>query len=249
MLRIIIAEDDQAMRLILKKTLAKMPGVNVVGEASNGKELIQMVETLEPNVVILDVEMPEMNGVDASKEIFDINPNIFIIFATAFDNYTHEAFQVYAFDYILKPFKLERLKNTINRIIDLKAIREAKSVFKGPEISAKNQDLKLMVQSNEKFNVINVYDILLITRHERKTRIFTRKEVVDTYEPLKDLEERLDDRVFFRSHKGYIVNVNAVTEMQPWGDRTYLIKFANLKETALITFDKVKKFKEKYCIL
>ena len=93
----------------------------LIGEAVDRRQLIQMAEELKPEVVFLDVDMPEFNGVEAAREIFDINPKIFFIFATAYNCYTQEAVEVYAFDYLVKPFNLERIRWTIKRIQALKA--------------------------------------------------------------------------------------------------------------------------------
>jgi two-component system LytT family response regulator len=192
--------------------------------------------------------MPEMNGVEASQEIFDIDPKIFIIFATAFDRYTHEAFQVYAFDYLIKPFNLGRIQQTMERIRELHAGREQASFFDRSAVQSGKKIFKLIVQSNDRCNFINIHDVILITRIERKTVIYTLQGCIKTYEPLQQLGERLKSDNFFRCHKGYIINTDMVTEISPWGHKTYLVKLANTKETALMTLQKAKEFREKYCL-
>ncbi|VBB05136.1 Hypothetical protein LUCI_0343 [Lucifera butyrica] len=249
MLKVIIAEDDSMMRLILRRTLAEMAGVSIVGEAENGRQLVQMVEEREPDVVFLDVDMPEMNGIEASREIFDINSKVFLIFATGYNCYTHEAFEVYAFDYLVKPFDLERVQRTVRRIIEMKAARDQVSVIKPEKPAFRGENLKLRVLSNEKSIFINIPDIVLITRTERKTMIHvTGESVVQTYEPLQKLEDRLKEHNFFRCHKGFIINPDMVVEIIPWGNKTYLVKLANTKETALMTWDHVKEFQKRYCV-
>ena len=111
MLRIIIVDDEEKMRYILKKALLKVPGITIVGEAQNGTEAIQLVEEVRPDGVFMDVEMPEMNGIDAAKLIADIDPKCMIVFITAYQEYMPEAFALYAFDYIVKPFQLKRLQS------------------------------------------------------------------------------------------------------------------------------------------
>ena len=248
MLKIILAEDDPAMRIVLKKSLNDIPGLEVVGEVENGKQLIQMVEKVNPDVVFVDVDMPEMNGVDAAKEIFDINPKIFIVFATAYDSYTHEAFEVYAFDYLVKPFKLERIRQTMERIKKLKADREKTGFLARPVSQFQNENLKLKIQSNDRCHFVNIQDIILITRIERKTVIYTKQDTIKTYESLQQLAERLKNCNFFRCHKGYIINKDMVTEILPWGNKTYIAKLANTKETALMTLEKAKEFRKRFCV-
>lgn len=247
MLKVIIADDDPLMRRVLKNVIEKLSGISIVGEAENGRQLVKMVEELEPEVIFLDIDMPEVNGIEASKEIFDINPNIFLIFATGFNCYAREAFEVYAFDYLVKPFDLERIQQTIKRIKKLKTEREA--VLKWERTLSREENLKLKVLSNDKSTFINVSDIIFITRNERKTMIHVIGDmVVQTYEPLLRFEECLEKHHFFRCHKGFIINPDMVMELSPWGNKTYLVKLANTKETALMTLEHAKEFQSRYCI-
>lgn len=248
MLKVLIAEDDPAMRLVLKKCLIGISGLEITGEAENGRQLMQLVEEMKPDVVFVDVDMPEMTGVEAAKEIFDIDPKIFIIFATAYDNYTHEAFHVYAFDYLVKPFDLERIRQTMGKIKELKAERDKTGFFKRLAKQLGKDNFKLMIPANDRYNFVNMQEIILISRINRKTVIFTTHGIVKTYESLQKLGERLKNDHFFRCHKGYIINTDMVTEISPWGHKTYLVKLANTNETALMTFDKAREFREKYCI-
>jgi len=248
MLKIIIAEDDPAMRLVLKQVLNEIPNVEIIGEAENGKQLIQMTKELKPDVIFVDVDMPEVNGVEAARVIFEHNPRVAIIFVTAYDNYMQEAFQVYAFDYLIKPFDLERINQTVNRIIELKAESYHENFVKDISQQLDCQGQKFMISSNEKCSLVNIKDIILITRVEHKTNIYTTQGIFSTYESLKQIYERVDSNKLFRCHKGYIINVGFVKEITPWGKKTYSIKMANTEETAQITLEKLKVFREKYCI-
>jgi DNA-binding LytR/AlgR family response regulator len=111
------------------------------------------------------------------------------------------------------------------------------------------QNVKLKVSSNEKSTFINIPDIVLITRNERKTTIHVAGgSMVQTYEPLHNLEKRLKKYRFFRCHKGFIVNPDMVMELSPWGNKTYLVKLSNTKETALMTLENAKEFHRRYCL-
>jgi DNA-binding LytR/AlgR family response regulator len=249
MLKVIIADDAPLMRRVLKHALTEIPGVSIVGEAENGRQLVQMVEELEPEVVFLDIDMPEVNGIEASKEIFDINPNIFIVFATGFNCYACEAFEVYAFDYLVKPFNLERVRQTVKRIKNLKIQREQVGLLKREKNLCREENLKLKVLYNDKSTFINVHDIIFITRSERKTLIYVTGDiVVQTYDPLQKFEECLEKHRFFRCHRGFIINPDMVMELSPWGNKTYLVKLANTKETALMTLEHAKEFQNRYCL-
>lgn len=248
MLKVILAEDDHNMRLVLNNVLSKFPEVEIIGEVDNGKQLIEMVEQIKPEIIFLDVDMPEMNGLDAAKEICEVNPQIFIVFATAYANYTHEAFGVYAFDYLVKPFKLDRIKQTMQKILKLKNNLKREGLKSVNVSNLIGNQGKLAVQSNDICNFVNISDIVFMTRAERKTVIHTLQDKFTTYESLQQLEERLKGRNFFRCHKGYIINSEMVLEISPWGNKTYLVKLANTKETALMTIEKAKEFRDKYCL-
>ena len=97
-IRVLIADDNEAMRLIERKMIGKVEGFTLVGEAKDGLECIEMVERLRPQIVFLDVEMPGKTGVEAARIIQDMDPSIILIFATAPDEYMGDAFEVYAFD-------------------------------------------------------------------------------------------------------------------------------------------------------
>ena len=105
-IRVVIADDEEGMRLIERKMIERVEGMKLVGEAKNGRELVELVEKLKPQLVFLDVEMPEMTGVEAARVIQDTNPQTVLVFATAHDDYMADAFEVYAFDYLIKPFRM-----------------------------------------------------------------------------------------------------------------------------------------------
>ena len=119
MIEVLIVDDDFGMRRVLRKALSKNEDFKVVGEAENGLVGIELFKEKKPDVVFMDVEMPEMNGCECAKNIFDINPKTKIIFATAYEGFMQEAFDVYAFDYLVKPFAfvelLARIRNILRR--------------------------------------------------------------------------------------------------------------------------------------
>lgn len=125
-LRVLIADDDAGMRTVMRKIIAKVQGFTLVAEAGDGKTALELTEQIKPNVVFLDVEMPEMSGVECARAIQDMDPSIVIIFATAHDTYMGDAFEVYAFDYLVKPFKVDRVIQTLERARDRLLRRDAR---------------------------------------------------------------------------------------------------------------------------
>jgi len=107
---------------------------------------------------------------------------------------------------------------------------------------------KLAVQLSNNSIFVNPLDIIFITRKDRKTLIFTTQGTYAINESLEKVEQRLNSETFFRCHKGFIVNIEMVKEFNPWGNKTYLVKLMNTDETALVTLEKAKEFRQKYCI-
>jgi len=241
-LKVMIADDDTGMRMVLKKAISKIEGFITVGEAEDGESALQLYELERPQIVFLDVEMPVVNGVECAKRIADIDPKAFIIFATAHEEYMPDAFEVYAFDYIVKPFKIERLHQTLLKI---KATTAESSNGRGSiKISGVKNPGKLMIRNKEGISLLNLEDIILIQREDRSTVIYTVEGRFPTSEGLSDLEERLDKAIFFRCHKSYIINLSAVSKIFPYGRWTFIIKLKGTDKDALLTYDKYEELEK-----
>ena len=239
-LRVLIADDDTGMRSVMRKIIAKVEGFALVAEAGDGRTAIELVEKLKPNVVFLDVEMPEMSGVECARAIQDMNPAIIIIFATAHDTYMGDAFEVYAFDYLVKPFKVERVIQTLERARDRLGQRGEKPadtpVRRGPACAVEG---RLMLRHREGVTFIDLRDILLVQREDRSTVLYTADgERYVTGDSLAEMEERLNSDAFFRCHKSYIVNLNHIDSISPYGRWTYIIRLRGTDRDALITHER-----------
>ncbi len=240
--RVLIADDDKGMRLVLKKALSKVEGFELIGEAEDGNAAFCFSESFRPDVIFMDVEMPLLNGIECAKKVMDINPKTIIIFATAHDEYMSDAFEVYAFDYLVKPFKLERVNQTLERIKSLSAnlIEQPVKQFGNP-----NRVLeKLVIKNKDGINFINMNEIILIQREDRSTAIYTTDERYITSDSLSDLEERLDSSIFFRSHKSYIINLLLIQKIFPYGRWTYVLKLKNTDKDALLTHERYEELQK-----
>lgn len=242
-LRVLLADDDEGMRLVIKRLVEKTEGFELCGEAHNGREALELFERERPQVVFLDVEMPELDGVECARQIFDTDPRVTIIFATAHEHYMKEAFEVYAFDYLVKPFKVERARETLSKVL-ARAMQRGSAVMKTEEVTPRGIR-KLMVRHKDGISLIDADEIVLIQREERSTVIFTSRGVrVATSETLSELHERLDKNLFIRSHKSYIINLSMVYEVYPYGRWTYIAKLKNTELDALITHDRFEEIEK-----
>ena len=244
-IRVLIADDDAGMRLILRKKIEKTEGFEIAAEASDGQEVMVLFDAVRPDVVFLDVDMPERSGVECARLIQDADPGCMLIFATGHEEYMGEAFEVYAFDYLVKPFKLERLEHTLLRIRDRilklgEAERKPAPVLKNRAASA----ARLMLKHREGVSFVDVKDILLVQREDRSTVMYTedggRYVLPDT---LSEMEERLNPELFFRCHKSYIVNLERIRDITPYGRWTYIIRLEGTEHDALITTKNMKNWK------
>lgn len=247
-MRVIIADDDAGMRSVMRHIIEKVEGFTLVGEAQDGEDTLVQVDRLKPHVVFLDVEMPKLSGVDCARAIQDMNPSTIIIFATAHDAYMSDAFEVYAFDYLVKPFKVERVIQTLERIRERFLCRTAppEDVPKAIVADRKPINGRLMLRHREGVSFIDLNDILLVQREDRATVLYTREEDgrFVTGDSLGEMEERLPKDAFFRCHKSYIINLNHIKDITPYGRWTYVVRLHGTKHDALITHEKYEELEQ-----
>lgn len=238
LIRIAIADDDSGMRLVMKKIIEKSGGYELVGEAVNGEEMLKLFDEEHPQAVILDVEMPLMDGIQCARAIQDRAPLTIIIFATAHEQYMGDAFEVYAFDYLLKPFKVDRALRTLE-LIKMRLNHSGAAELPKRISPARPAPERLMLRHKEGVAFIDLDSILLIQREDRMSVIYTEDEQrYITSDSLSELEERLPDETFFRSHKSYIVNIDHILSITPYGRWTYVVKLRGTQHDALITHER-----------
>lgn len=205
-MRVIIADDNNEAALHLKKIIEEVCGVSVIGIAKTGREAVKMAELYEPEVIFMDVAMPDMNGIDAARELSKIQPDLYYVFVTAYPDFALKAFELYSFDYILKPFDEKRIKKTVRRL---------------KEKTAKQPLDNLAVRVGNRRVILNLHEILYIEKQLSKILIKTTAgEEYLTFGDLKMLEIKLGPQNFFRCHKGYLVNLKQIREIIASG-RTY----------------------------
>lgn len=239
MIRIAIADDDAGMRLVFSKLIERAEGFEKVGEAENGLKMVELFQKEKPQVVVLDVEMPEMDGIACARSIQDMCPTTVIIFATAHEGYRADAFELYAFDYLVKPFKVERALQTLARVKE--RIEQAEAAQRSQNDTAATQPhQRLMLKHKDGVSFVDLADILLVQREDRMTVIYAlddKRYVVS--DALGEFEKRLPQDMFIRTHKSYIVNLRHVDSILPYGRWTYIIKMRGTRQDALITHDKL----------
>ena len=247
LISVLIADDDPGMRLILRKKIQGTDGFFVIGEAVTGDETMTLYDKLNPQVVFLDVDMPGKTGVECAHLIQDQNPACILIFATGHEEYMGEAFEVYAFDYLVKPIKLDRLEQTLSRIYDRLHRVRLSPLTPSPKPASASSAGRLMLRHKEGVTFVSVEDILLVQREERATVIYTEnggRYVLS--ENLSETEARLDPEIFFRCHKSYIINLRHIRNITPYGRWTYVVQLEGTDHDALITHEKYEELEKKF---
>ena len=236
-IRILIADDDPGMRTVMRKLAERAEGYELVGEAGDGERLLELYEETRPDVVLMDVEMPGMTGIECAKVIQDRNPRTVLVFATAHEQYMRSAFEVYAFDYLVKPFKLERALNTLSLIRERLTAQSPVPEPVRPHPTAASG--RLMLKHREGLSFLDIPSILLIQREERASVLYLSDgSRYVTSDSLGELEQRLPEEMFFRCHKSYIVNLNHIDSIAPYGRWTYIVKLRGTDRDALITHER-----------
>ncbi|MCB9195406.1 MAG: response regulator [Flavobacteriales bacterium] len=208
-MKAIIVDDERLARKELTNLLESFPDVQIIGECSNGKEAIDFINEQKPDIVFMDIEMPEMNGFEVLEKI-DKTPAV--VFVTAYNDYAIKAFEVNAADYLVKPVDPNRLKETIEKIksdnqeIDVEAL-ERQHLTAGDQI---------FIKDGEKCWFIKLEEIKLFESEGNYVRIYFRNFKPLVLKSLNNLEVKLDQRIFFRANRKYIINLKNIIHIENW---------------------------------
>jgi two-component system, LytTR family, response regulator len=244
-LRVLIADDEADARAKLKRLLSRTMGAIVVGEAANGRETIERVHTLRPDLVLLDIRMPEMDGLRAAKALGAQSPTSpKVVFVTAYDEYAVRAFEVRAFDYLLKPFDADRLEAALERVrsqIELEhrpqaaalrsLLERLQSAPQADAVAHREQGAKYLdrvcVQSAGRVQVVKLDEVEWIEACGNYARLHTPSGRPMLREALRRLMEQLDPSRFARIHRSAIVKLDAIREMRPCASGDYIIELTS----------------------
>lgn len=221
---VVVAEDNEHIRKELVAFL-KENGFIILAEAASGKDAKIHVQNLRPEVLFVDIEMPDGDGYTIAKQLRLQIPDLRIVFITGKAEFASQAYEIEALDYIVKPFSHERLYQCFKRI-------------EHSFMTSKTQPLtRLSIRSQNIVEVIDQDQIIYITSENKCTRIFVEGNPIkelQTREPLKIIEERLDSSIFLRTHKSYIINVSHISRIEPSG-QTYIVYFKNTSKMAFLS--------------
>lgn len=256
-LRTLVVDDEQLAREELCYLLGSVGGVEVVAQAANGLEALKMVSEHDPDLIMLDIQMPGLTGFEVARRIVDQGVDSHLVFVTAFDRHAIEAFELNAVDYLLKPVEAERLGTTVDRV--RKRIQADRGAANGSATGTADLDRLLQLldrrQGRRDQLAMKVGDRFLLVQSDEIVHISLEDDVItvvtnslsgtSNYRTLDELQARLDPAVFWRVHRSHLVNINRIKEIVPWFSRNFMLRMKDAKGTEIpVSRSQTKRLRE-----
>lgn len=228
--------DDEPLALAeLSHLLKEFPEIEVAGTASNGLQALELIDSIEPDLVFLDVQMPGLDGLGVVRALRSRQASLpHIVFATAYDHYAIEAFRLEAMDYVLKPVERSRLEETIARA--RREIDEKRSAAEAPAAPARTGPArtKILVRHGARSLIVDASKIIYVTIDEGVITVVTDEfEGLANYRTIEEMQTDLDPEMFWRAHRSYLVNVHRIREVVPWFKSSFQVKVDDKKGTLI----------------
>lgn len=215
-MKVLIIDDEQPARDLVRKYLEGAEGVDNVTEATNGFEGLKLINSDKPDVVLLDIQMPKLNGFEMLELIEDPPA---IIFCTAFDEFAIKAFEQNAIDYLLKPFSKTRL---LEALIKIKSKSPSSDLIKNTAINIVQPLERIVVKSSKSIDIIPVDDIQFLMSQDDYVEINVNGKKYLKQQRLKFYETALNKNIFVRVHRQYIVNIKHINRLDKFGKESYI---------------------------
>ncbi|MGA3203071.1 MAG: LytTR family DNA-binding domain-containing protein [Bryobacteraceae bacterium] len=222
-MRVLIADDEPIAREILRDHIDSIAGLELAGEASTGAEAISRIFDLRPDLVLLDLQMPELDGLSVVRSLSgDRTP--LIIFVTAYENHALAAFEVGAIDYLLKPVRRERLE---------KAIEKARRQLRPPPASPSDTLRKIVGRRGSDLYLLDPAEIVAFQAEGELVHIISTTQRYLSDHSLKALEDKLEPRRFRRIHRSTIINTDHIRKISPLSSKRWMLKMSNSFEAVV----------------
>ncbi len=238
-MRAIIIDDERLARAELKKLLQEFPEVEVIDEAANAEEGIAKIESLRPDLIFLDIQMPGKSGFDMLSEL-ERTPQV--IFTTAYDEFALKAFEVNALDYLLKPVEPKRLADAIQKL-HFSEPKESRPVGENINNSILTENDQVFVKDGERCWFVKLSEIRLFESVGNYAKVFFGPNKPLILKSLNALEERLDEKTFFRANRKHIVNLRMIEKIEPYFNGGLLLELKG-GEKIEVSRRQTVKFKE-----
>jgi two-component system, LytTR family, response regulator len=233
-MKTLIVDDEPIARRVLREELELLPGIAVIGEAADGREALQQIDKLEPDLVFLDLQMPVMGGFEVVRGLEGRSLPVVVI-VTAFDQYAIRAFEAGAIDYLLKPIHQERLRKSVERARKLRGRPRAVAeniakIATASDESPGSRGYRIVGKSGSEYFMLDPNDVLAFQAEGELVWIITAKHRFLAAQSLRTVESRLDKSQFQRVHRNAIVNVNHIRKMSPLTSQRWMLTLTNQQQ-------------------
>jgi len=215
-MRALIIDDERLARKELAKLLEEHPSIEIVGEAMNADEAEQMINELNPDLLFLDIQMPGRTGFQLLESLESVP---LVVFTTAYDEFALKAFEVNALDYLLKPIQAERLSEAVHKIMEKERAKTGRGA--GKKLGLEDQ---VFVKDGERCWFVNLANIRFFESDGNYIKVYFDSNRPMIHKSLNALDDRLDERAFFRASRKHIINLSWVEGIEPWFNGGLMVK-------------------------
>lgn len=232
-IRVVVVDDEELARARVKDLLSDHEEFECVGEAGNGIAAVETIKQLRPDLVLLDIQMPGMTGFEVIEALDEVP---LVIFATAYDEYAIKAFEVNSIDYLLKPVSKERFAEALGRAADLLHEEDGleQTIGRIAELVQPHGLARLPVTKGKRIVLLDSSDVVWIEASDELVFVHTKSDRYLINMTMAELEQRLDAKTFFRTHRSSIVNLDHVVEIVPWFGGKYQVIVADDEKTEVV---------------
>ncbi|MCH1924830.1 LytTR family DNA-binding domain-containing protein [Shewanella sp. C32] len=247
-MKAIIVEDEPLAMEELLYIIQKHSQLDVVETFEDGLDAFKYLQTQQVDVVFLDINVPSIDGMLLARNIhqFAVKPRV--VFTTAHKDFAAEAFEIEAFDYILKPFNEQRIKGVLSKLEALSAPAPASPATEptpaAPKAPTSSSNPKVNLTKGERIFVTDVSAIYYVAADEKLTHVYTKDDEFVLNMTISEFIDKLPEEQFFRSHRSYCINLNKVQEIIPWYNSTYLVKLFDVDTQIPVSRSRIKAFRE-----
>jgi DNA-binding LytR/AlgR family response regulator len=248
-LTIIIAEDEAPAREELLHLLKDVKNITVTGIARDGLQAKEMILSLQPDLALLDIEMPGLNGIELARQVLDEGMQTLFIFTTAYNAFAIEAFEVYAVDYLLKPVRSEKLVNAVERVRkqlagNKKDSEKMESFINDFQHRNKNDSDFISLYKGDQIIPIKLSSILFAEARGRFVWVITNGGEYKTSMNFKEIQEILRSPYFFTCHRSYIIHLESIESIDLWINSSYRLKMKGSETTIPVSRNHKEEFQK-----
>jgi len=239
-MKVIIVEDEILAQQELSWLIKEHSQMEIVGTFDDGLDVLKFLQHNKVDAIFLDINIPSLDGVLLAQNISQFAHKPFIVFITAWKEHAVEAFELEAFDYILKPYQESRI---ITMLQKLEAASQQQTALSTTGTVTRENDTINLVK-DERIIVTSIHDIYYAEAHEKMTFVYTRRESYVMPMNITEFCNKLPQAHFFRCHRSYCVNLNKIREIEPWFNNTYILRLRDLEFQVPVSRSKVKEFRQ-----